>query len=73
MNDVALLEEEKRLGCGEEDELDLTLVEGSSVVQQVLLDVGWVVLFNEIEVSVVRKHIDELKDQTGEQVTRSRY
>lgn len=42
----------------------MTLVEGSPVVQQVLLDVGRIVLFNEVEITVVRKHIDELLDDT---------
>ena len=42
----------------------MTLVEGSPVVQQVLLDVGRIVLFNEVEITVVRTHIDELLDDT---------
>ena len=42
----------------------MTLVEGSPVVQQVLLDVGRIILFNEVEINVVRKHIDELLDDT---------
>ena len=42
----------------------MTLVEGSPVVQQVLLDVGRIVLFNEVEITVVREHIDELLDDT---------
>ena len=42
----------------------MTLDEGSPVVQQVLLDVGRIVFFNEVEITVVRKHIDELLDDT---------
>ena len=60
VNDVALLQEQQRLCRRKHDVLDLLLVEGSTTILQVLLNIRGVKRLHQIEIPIVWKHLDEL-------------